>query len=406
MENEIAALKQLQAGLNATFESYFSLTEKDPKNVKGIAAAKEQLVGLSQATMGTALGPAFSMMGISSSPVNYMAIRIAIDLGVFESIASRTSPTSLSQLQERSQADSTIIKRILRLVSALGFAKQTDINHWEATPLTFALNDPVLKSWMIAHFDKRIKIIGTFPEWLKAHQWKSSWASDDDNVCKQVVGTDLWTDYEQDPEASAIFDVAMSMQEKFPPETKPSYSFLADSKDMKEDADAVALVDVGGGWGQAIGTIKGENPQVPGKFILQDLPKTLEQLDSGRAKEIGFEPMVHNFFEPQPVKGAKYYHLRRVLHDWNDAKCLEILEATRPALDPDYSRLLIHEFVLPDVNAGPVESVIDLMMMTTLDGKERTEEDWYDLLGKAGFKIVNIWRAEVGTSAVIEAAVA
>jgi hypothetical protein len=67
MADEVATLKQLQAGLNAAFESVFTTIENDPKNVKAIAASKEQLVGLSHATIGTALGPAFSLISLSAT---------------------------------------------------------------------------------------------------------------------------------------------------------------------------------------------------------------------------------------------------------------------------------------------------------------------------------------------------
>jgi hypothetical protein len=67
MADEVAILKQLQAGLNAAFESIFTTVEKDPKNVKAIADGKEQLVGLSHATIGTALGPAFSLISLTST---------------------------------------------------------------------------------------------------------------------------------------------------------------------------------------------------------------------------------------------------------------------------------------------------------------------------------------------------
>ena len=102
--------------------------------------------------------------------------------------------------------------------------------------------------------------------------------------------------------------------------------------------------------------------------------------------------MEHDFFTPQPIKGAKYYHLRRVLHDWNDRPNIKILEATRAAMidTSDYSRLLIKEFVLPDVGAGFSESMVDLIMMQVCDGMERTESQWHELLGKTGFKIVKI----------------
>lgn len=67
MADEISTLKQLQAGLNASFEAVYSTTENDPTNHKAMAAAKEQLVGLSHATIGTALGPAMFLLSMSAA---------------------------------------------------------------------------------------------------------------------------------------------------------------------------------------------------------------------------------------------------------------------------------------------------------------------------------------------------
>lgn len=334
-----------------------------------------------------------------------MAVRVAIDLNLFEIIAGSSIPTSLDDLAEKTKANPDLIKRIIRLVTAIGFVKQTDPIHWEATPLTHALNIPPIKNWMIVHFDGRMETYAKFPTWLKKHDWKMSW-TDEDNIWRDVhEGLSVWDYYAKYPEISAKFDSAMSIQESWPPEMAPPYPFLAENGDIKTDMDAVTLVDIGGGAGQAIGIIKKSYPLAPGRFILQDLEKSISAIPAGQAKEFGFEPMVHDFFTPQPVKGAKYYHLRRVLHDWNDEQCLKILANTKPAMDSAYSCLVIHEFVLPDVNAGPIEGFVDLVMMTTCDGKERTEGDWHALLGKAGFKIENIFKAEIGETAVIEASI-
>ncbi|RFU23739.1 hypothetical protein B7463_g12598, partial [Scytalidium lignicola] len=188
---------------------------------------------------------------------------------------------------------------------------------------------------------------------------------------------------------------------------KPPYPFSGNISELRTDYDAVTLVDIGGGFGQAIKRLQTEYPSLKGRFILQDLPKTINQVDVAQAKKEGFEPMVHNFFNPQTIKGAKYYHLRRILHAWNDGLSIKILEATCAAMKdtPNYSRLLIHESVLPDVGCGYREAMFDLLMMQG-GGMERTETQWYELLRKSGFKIVKIWRAEVGTIAVIEAVIA
>ena len=66
MAEEIAQLQQLQAGMNAAFDNLIKSTQEGPTNGKAIAAAKEQTVTMAQITMGAVLGPAFSILGLSS----------------------------------------------------------------------------------------------------------------------------------------------------------------------------------------------------------------------------------------------------------------------------------------------------------------------------------------------------
>jgi demethylsterigmatocystin 6-O-methyltransferase len=337
-------------------------------------------------------------------PHAYAAVRIALDLKLFEII---NKPTSLDEIVDKTGADPVILQRILRAVSSIGYLKQTASTQWEPTPLAQMLNVPALRDWMIAHFDERMVIAGRFPAWLKKRGYKTT-GSAEDNPFTEVLGEPIWEWFDKHPKESAIFNSAMSIQESFPAGMVPPYPFSGDIGELRTNADAVTLVDIGGGFGQAIKKFRAEYPGVQGRFILQDLPKTINQVDADQAKKDGFEIMAHDFFTPQIIKGAKYYHLRRVLHDWNDGPSIKILEATRAAMidTPNYSRLLIHESVLPDVGCGFAEAMIDLIMMQCCDGMERTGSQWYELLEKTGFKIVKIWRAEVGSIAVIEAEVA
>lgn len=78
-------------------------------------------------------------------------------------------------------------------------------------------------------------------------------------------------------------------------------------------ASDVLLVDMGGNTGYDISRFHKAHPNLPGRLIVQDLPKSI---DSINAKDIEpVEPMVHDFFKPQPIKGAKAYYLKYVLHD-------------------------------------------------------------------------------------------
>lgn len=70
---------------------------------------------------------------------------------------------------------------------------------------------------------------------------------------------------------------------------------------------------------------------------------------------------------------------------------------------PGYSKLLINEFVVPDVGATWSITSMDWLMMALGAVKERTEKQWRTLLGEAGLKVVRIWTYDQGTESLIEA---
>lgn len=95
-----------------------------------------------------------------------------------------------------------------------------------------------------------------------------------------------------------------------------------------------------------------------------------------------------------------------VLHDWSDAPAREILLQLRAAMTPGYSKLLIHDYVLPEDHPNPQATAYDLTMMVKVAAMERNESAWHGLLGSAGFKVVKIWKSRLATQSVIEAEVA
>ncbi len=98
--------------------------------------------------------------------------------------------------------------------------------------------------------------------------------------------------------------------------------------------------------------------------------------------------------------------MHRVLHDWPDQKCHEILTQLKAAMTKGYSKLLINEHVIPDRGAHMSSTGLDILMMSLLAARERTEQQWQTLLEGVGFKIVKIWSAEPGAESLIEAEIA
>lgn len=71
---------------------------------------------------------------------------------------------------------------------------------------------------------------------------------------------------------------------------------------------------------------------------------------------------------------------------------------------PDYSKLLINQWLVPTQQASPLMTHQDLNMMSLLSAVERTEPQWRELLDSAGFEIAHVWRPEdPKTECIIEA---
>lgn len=94
--------------------------------------------------------------------------------------------------------------------------------------------------------------------------------------------------------------------------------------------------------------------------------------------------------------------MHSILHDWPDDTCLKILANVTAAMRPGYSKLLINENVIPDTDAQWEATALDIMMLTLLSSRERTRENWEDLLTRAGLRIAKIWTARNGAESLIE----
>lgn len=71
---------------------------------------------------------------------------------------------------------------------------------------------------------------------------------------------------------------------------------------MRCGKDEVAIVDVGGNMGHDLQELKRKQPDLRGRFVLQDQPHVLNQIHEP-LKDI--ELMCHDFFTEQPIKGIQ-----------------------------------------------------------------------------------------------------
>lgn len=122
---------------------------------------------------------------------------------------------------------------------------------------------------------------------------------------------------------------------------------------------------------------------------MQDLPEvaangtaSLSSQPKDLVDRVSFQG--HDFFQPQPQLGASVYLLRMILHDWAKAEAVQILSRLVPALDSG-SKIVIMDTVLPRPGEVPVTKerllrVRDLTMMQAFNSRERSLDDWKELL--------------------------
>jgi len=163
--------------------------------------------------------------------------------------------------------------------------------------------------------------------------------------------------------------------------------FPTEERFGKTYPSTTVLVDMGGGLVHDIAFFQKRFPSLSGKLVLQDLSPVISAITELNP---AIERSIHNLFEPQPIKGAKAYYLRQVLHDFPDKEAIAILKNTRDAMSAD-SVLLLNENFLPETDVPLFNAEINFSMLACLAAMERTEKEWTELLKAAGLKLVKVW---------------
>jgi hypothetical protein len=205
----------------------------------------------------------------------------------------------------------------------------------------------------------------------------------------------------QDPEKIETFQTAMSGLDIAIP-VVGHFDFSCLSTNSSEDEERVQLVDVGGGHGTALKQILDRYPELDAKkCVLQDRPDVISMAQkSSLLGEVKL--MHHDFLTEQPVKGAKAYFMRMIMHDYADAVCVDILSHIAKAMVPD-SRVLVCEMVIPErVGEADFAAAVLDMCVFTMGGKERTERGFEALFEAAGLELVRTWRVAGVPGACVE----
>ncbi|CAI7584217.1 unnamed protein product [Penicillium manginii] len=374
----------------------------------GDSLARLELVDSARALVRAMETPQEAMLRACWAEPSYFAvIETCIDLGIFRLIAHTNEPKSVADLAVATGASEELLERLLKHLATMGALVETGLNEYTHNGLTKTLSLERYSDAWPAINGSTMGPVYALPKWLKENNYKSPTEGKD---CPFTLGNKTEypffeylngksTDY---PKLGSQFNNLMSAYHQGRPSWMDEGFYPVEEKlisGAKTGPEEVFIVDVGGNKGHDLEEFKSKWPNSPGRLILQDQPHVLKEITTlNRA----VEPMVHDFYTPQPIKGARAYFLHSILHDWNDAICQDILSKIVSAMAPGYSKILINENVVPDRGAHWQATSLDFIMMVDLAAKERTEKQWHSLIESVGLKVTKIWTRIDSAESLIE----
>ncbi|KAF5677833.1 hypothetical protein FCIRC_6654 [Fusarium circinatum] len=297
-----------------------------------------------------------------------------------------------------------LLRRLFRLLAAFYVVEETDVDTFKPTPFSYAIGDESTKvrASLEAATYQYISSGQNLPKYLAKIGYKVPTAAEDNNyACSDPDGLNFFGRLQKSPECYEAFTGHMEAWTSW----KTPWTKIYDPSKLIEGADLAKplVVDVGGNTGIDISHVLKAGLDLPkGALVLQDLPEIIERADVDEK----ITAMVHDFFKPQPIKGARAYFMHAVLHDWPDAQATQLLRNTKDAMTKGYSKLFVYDIVLPPTGASISQTTMDVQMMSLLSASERTKSQWEELLTGAGFKIVKFWPDPQRYEMLIEAEIA
>ncbi|KAJ5486764.1 hypothetical protein N7530_001064 [Penicillium desertorum] len=329
--------------------------------------------------------PTETVLRLIYQPPQNAALRVVIDLGIFAMLVEkRHKGTGLSaaQLAEYTGAEQDLIVRLMRVMASLGLCITPTPELYVANEKTVALTQPIGRDGIPCIYDLTFPTLSKLPEYLRSH----GYANPQDyaqSPMQWAVGQSQFEWLSSHEEQRELFNSYMASRREGRPMWYDIYPVERLFGHAVPYKDTVFLVDIGGNQGHDLGKFRREYGHLPGRMVLQDLPKVVEGVEGESA---GIKVMGYNFMDPQPVKDQS-----------------EDPPNTVSAMAPDYSRILIVDFVLPDTDTPLMQASLDIQMMSIGAGVERSERQWRDLLHSAGLEITGIWNQNPAMESVIEA---
>ena len=299
------------------------------------------------------------------------ALHVVAKLGVADMLAA--GPRHVSELAAEAGVHERALYRVMRSLASVGVFAETDPQVFSNTSYSEPLRSDAPGSM-------RNGAIFMGVEW----HWRV-WGNLEHSVRTGLPawghthGAEVFDYFAARPREAEIFNGAMTdMSMGAAPPVVEAYDFSGFRK----------LADIAGGHGYLLSQILKATPGLKG--ILFDVPQVVEGASvllerEGVSERV--ERVAGDFFESIPPADA--YIMKHIIHDWDDERCVRILSNIKSAMEPG-AKVLIVETVVPAGDAPHYSKLLDLEMLVSPGGAERTAEEYAALLARAGLRMTRI----------------
>ncbi len=299
-------------------------------------------------------------------------IHVAAQLGIADLLQS--GPQTAEQLAATTNTHAPSLYRLLRALASVGIFAEDHQGRFDLTPLA-----RLLRSGVPGSQHSRALFYGDQPDW---HTWGDLLYSvtTGESAFHHIYGVDPWEHRAYNPEHNDRFNAFMSdATAGFTNSIVAAYDFTTIN----------TLVDVGGGTGILLAAILKANPYL--HAILADASHVVSAaapLLQAQGVADRCELIPCDFFSSVPPGGDAYL-LKSIIHDWDDEHSITILNSCRRVM-PSHGRLLLVENLIAPGNHPNPAKILDLQMLVSLGGKERTQAEFSQLFTASGFRLTRI----------------
>jgi len=311
-----------------------------------------------------------------------------VELGVFEYVSSQ--PKNASEIAKVLNLDYNLAYRLLRALGSLGLLREGVNRDFTITQQGEFLRKDNPKTL------RGIALLEEGPEHYALWKHLPTMIKDGkQNAFPREYGQKLFEFTDSNPLYREVFNQAMSSYSSI------QTAWVTDALDGYNFSNVNTVCDVGGGQGHLLCSLLVKYPHIRGTVI--ELDSVIKNNDLLWAEKMGVKDRCSyvggNMFSKVPAADA--YIMKMILHDWSDDECVKVLSNIYNAASEN-GRILIAEHLVPGPEEPHFSKLFDIHMMCVATGKERTVEEYVDLLKKTGWNHADTFQSQSGLMGIIE----